>query len=131
LERYGRDPLPENITGYVPSVAYERELIGSVHQYLSSFDQLGVSPPFFVNCALLAIRGYVMYVDPVRFSTYGRILQQDDILPPPVKFVADADFASREAVAKTLRPTFDFIWREFGFQRNFNYNDDGDWQPER
>jgi len=129
--RYGRAPLPEHVTGYVPSIAYERELINSIHQYLSSFAQLGVSPPFFVNCALVGLRGYIMYVDPIQFSTYGRVLQQDDVLPPSVKFVANADFASREAVTKVLRPTFDFIWREFGFQRSFNYTDDGEWAPER
>jgi len=129
--RYGRSPLPENVTGYVPSIAYERELINSIHQYLSSFLQLGVSPPFFVNMALLAVRGYIMYVDPIRVSDYGRTLSQDDVRPPSIKFNADADFASLDAVAKVLRPAFDFIWREFGFPRSFNFTTDGDWAPER
>ena len=128
LERSGRNSLPKNVTGYV-RIAYEHELISATHQYLSSFAQLGVSPPFFVNLALLAIWGYVMYVDPPR--TRSRILQQDGVLPPTVKFVGNADFASWEAVARALRPAFDFIWREFGFQRSLNYNKNGDWQAER
>ncbi len=129
--RYGQAPLPTDASGYVPSIAYERELISAIHLYLNSFAQLGVSPPFFVNCALLGVRGYFMYVDPIRFSSFGRILQKDDVLPPSVKFMSEADFSSRESVAKTLRPAFDFIWREFDFQRSFNYTSDGEWQPER
>jgi len=120
--RYSHVTLSDDARGFVPSVAYERELINGIHQYLTSFAQLGVSPPFFVNCALLAVSGYFMYVDPVRFSSYGRILQQDDVLPEAVRFASASEFSSREVVARTLKPTFDFIWREFGFERCFNYS---------
>lgn len=129
--RYSEVPSVPGAAGYVPSIAYERELVSSIHQYLTSFAQLGVSPPFVVNCALLNVRGYFMYVDPVRFSNYGRVLQQDDILPPSVKFTSEKEFTSSEDVARGLRPCFDFIWREFGFKRSFNYTEDGNWAPER
>lgn len=130
-DRYSRVQLPENCTRFVPNIAYERELIKSIHQYLSSFEQVGVSPPFFINCALLSVHGYYMYVDPKQSTEYGRTLQQDDVLPPSIRFLSKDNFASHKAVAKVLRPTFDFIWREFGFQRSFNYTTGGEWVPER
>lgn len=131
LEPYGRQPLPENVSGYVPSIAYERELISATHDYLSSFVEIGVSPPFFVNVGLLSVRGYIMYVDPIRFSEFGRVLKQDDVLPSSVKFASESQFRDRDSVANTMRPAFDFIWREFGFDRCFNFDTDGHWAPDR
>ena len=127
---YSRATLREGARGFVPPISYETELINGIHKYLTSFAQLGVSPPFFVNCAMLGVSGYYMYVDPMRFSNYGRILQQDDVLPDSVKFVSESEFSSRELVARSLKPIFDFIWREFGFLRSFNYSEDGNWNPE-
>ena len=131
FEPYGKAPLPESAVGYIPSIAYEQELIKSTHKYLNSFADLGVSPPFTVNISLISLRSYIMHVDPVRFSNFGRILQQDDVLPNSIRFMSSSEFDTLESVAIALKPAFDFIWREFGFKRSFNYNDSGDWAPHR
>lgn len=129
--RYADAMIPSEAGGSFPIITYEREFISAIHQYLSSLAQLGVSPPFFVNCALLNIQGYFMNTHPLRFSISSRILEKDDILPPSVRIASESEFSSHESVAQILRPTFDFIWREFGFERSFSYTRDDDWDPER
>ena len=129
--RYGRDRLPEGCAGYVPSVAYEREIIIATHRYLNSLKELGVTPPFFVDTALINVSGYILWVDAFRRCESGRIFQQDDVLPEVVHIANETQFKSREDVAQILCPAFDFVWREFGFKRSYNYTEAGDWQPER
>ena len=129
--RYAREKLPQGCAGYVPSVAYEREIIIATHRYLNSLTELGVTPPLSLHIALINVRGYILWVDAFRVSEPGRPLTQDNVLPEVIHITNETEFKSREDVGKILHPSFDFIWREFGFQRSYNYNSAGDWQPER
>ena len=123
--------LPEQCSGYIPSIAYERELVAAFHLYLTSLKELGVSGPFFCHVALLNIRGYVMYTDPMLMVSGGRIFQQDDIRPGLCHIPNEKGYATIKDMAKSLRPIFDFIWREFGYERSYNFSESGEWAPTR
>lgn len=122
--------LPEGCVGFIPSVAYERELIIATHRYLNSLKEHGVQCPFFISIALLNIRGYIMYVDPFQYYDVGRILQKDEVRPELIHISNESEFSERPDASKILRPAFDFIWREFGFEGSYNYDaDSGVWTP--
>jgi hypothetical protein len=127
---FGKQYVAEGSVGYIPSIAYEREYIHSVHLYLNSLSELGVQVPFYVQIALLNVRGYTLAVDQFRFGT-SRIIQQDDILPDVIHIQSESQFKTHSDVAKILKFSFDFIWREFGFERSFNYNSEDVWDAER
>jgi hypothetical protein len=129
---YFRIDLPQGVYGYVPSVAIERELIISVHRYLSLLAKLDVPPPWQVGISLLNIRGYAMAVG-MRMSSprYGRIFPGDDLILPFASFSTRSEISSPDAVAKGLRDAFDHIWREFNYPRSYNFDDDGNWSEAR
>lgn len=131
--RYGDarfPPFPPGCMGFIPSIAYERELILTMHRYLNALKELGVSPPFFLRIALLGVQGYILYVDPMRFFQSKNIYQGEDILPNLVHLTSEQQFKDHQTVAGTLRPSFDFVWREFGFERCYDFDDNGKWMPD-
>jgi hypothetical protein len=90
-----------------------------------------VNPPFYVDAAILNAKGYFMYTDPGRMIHRSRIYSEEDIRPSMVHIINDTAFSNRQALAKEIRPIFDFIWREFGFERSYNYNDEDEWIKDR
>ena len=129
--RYIEAQLPTECVGYIPSIAYERELIIATHRYLNSLKEIGVSPPYFIQTALLQIQGYILYVNPVRFVESSRVYQSEDIIPDFIHIGGEAQFKNQESVAIAMRPMFDYIWREFGFERCYDYDKtSGRWVPE-
>jgi hypothetical protein len=108
----------------IPNPAYEREIIIAFHRYLSSLKEFGVSGPFFIHTAMLNVQGYSMRRE-LRFG--GQVFQGEDIRPPLCHVPNDTHFATKQEVAKVVRPMFDYVWREFGFDKSFNYSEEGEW----
>jgi len=123
--RYGEPEVLKHCVGYGPSVANGREIIISFHRYLNSLREVGVSGPFFIRTAMLNVQGYIMATDPLRGPLGGRVFQGEDIRPELQHLTDDTHFATKQDVAKELRPMFDYIWMEFGFERSFNYSERG------
>jgi hypothetical protein len=132
-ERYFDARLPEGAQGYIPSIAFEREIILSVHRYLNFLMSIDVAAPWRVGLSLLNIRGYVMAVSPRLYTSrmYGRILAVDGIYVDFVEFANRREIETHEVVARKLKDAFDFIWREFNFPKSLNYDDDGNWSESR
>ena len=72
-----------------------------------------------------------MYADPIRIYDSGRVFRGEEIPPENVHVPNESVFKTRGDLAKVLRPRFDFIWREFGYQKSHNYAENGEWDPER
>jgi len=108
----------------IPSIAYERELIKSLPEYLSVLKTLNVDLPVFIFLTLLGVKGYSMTVeDRMRFWIYGVYTIDREVLLLP-----EIVIESYEVIAKDiLRPCFDSIWNACGFPRSLNYNDVGEW----
>ncbi|PCJ54621.1 MAG: hypothetical protein COA79_21805 [Planctomycetota bacterium] len=121
--------LPEKCVGNVPSIAFEREIITSFHKYLTSLKEFGVTGSFFIHTVLLNIQGYMMYVGPKYMIDNQRILEVEDIRPPFIQIPSGTNISTQHDVAKIIRPMFDYIWREFGFERSYNYSSEDDWVP--
>lgn len=109
----------------IPSIAYEKELISSLTDYLSILKTLNVEPPIFVFLTLLGVKGYSMAVDTSRFWIDEIHTIDRDVLPLPEVIVENYDVRAEQV----LKLCFDSIWNACGFPRSFNYDDKGEWTP--
>jgi hypothetical protein len=107
----------------IPSIAYEKELIKSLYDYLSVLKTLNVELPVFIFMSLLGIKGYSMAVDSREFFGYDSHTIDRDILLLPEIIIEDYEISAKDI----LRPCFDSIWNACGFPRSLNYNDTGEW----
>jgi len=111
----------------IPSIAYERELILSLEEYLSLLKILDVEPSIFVFLTLLGVKGYSMGIDTWRYAIEEIHTIDRDILLLPEVVLESFDIKAEEV----LKPCFDCIWNACGFSKSFNFNDDGEWSPRR
>jgi len=116
-------PHEDNL--YIPSIAYEQELIASISEYLSILNSLSVEPPVLVFLSLLRVRGYIMAVRSF-FSVETYAIDRDNLLLPEV--IVENYNATADTI---LKPCFDAIWNACGYPRSLNYNDEGEWAPRR
>ena len=107
----------------IPSIAYEKELIKSLPDYLSVLKTLNVELPVFIFMSLLGVKGYSMAVDRWRFGIDDVYTINRDILFLPEIVTESYDVNSKDI----LKPCFDSIWNACGFPRSLNYNDAGEW----
>jgi hypothetical protein len=96
----------------IPNIAYECKIITTFYRYLTSLKGSGVSGPFFIHTAMLNVQGYSMRRE-LRFG--GQVFQGEDIRPPLCHVPNDTHFATKQEVEKVVRPMFDYVCREFGF----------------
>ncbi|MDY6865126.1 MAG: ATP-binding protein [Halobacteriota archaeon] len=107
----------------IPSIAYEKELIKSLPNYLSILKTLNVELPIFIFLTLVGVRGYLMAVDRTRFRIYEVHTIDRDILLLPEIVIESYDVIAKDI----LRHCFDSIWNACGFPRSLNYDDTGEW----
>jgi hypothetical protein len=109
----------------IPSEWYEQVLIDAVGRYLSAQRALNVQPPAYLFLGLTGVRDYRLGVNP-RFFGSDHLLDRNDI---EIGDVGLSDLA--EPPAKILQPVFDQVWQAFGFDRSFNYDEEGNWVGQR
>ena len=107
----------------IPIIAYEKELIKSLPDYLSVLKTLNVELPVFIFISLLGVKGYSMDVGRRRFGIDDVHTIDRDILLLPEIVIEDYEVSAKDI----LRPCFDSIWNACGFPRSLNYNDAGEW----
>ena len=90
--------------------------------------ELGVVPPVLFLISLLGVKGSFMWVGRLGHSGHSapKLFDRDTLVIPDI-VIDDLDCN----VSRTLRPAFDMIWNACGYERSFNYNEDGDWEPRR
>lgn len=110
----------------IPSVAYEKELIKSLTDYLSLIKTLNVELPIFVFLTLMGVNGYSMAL-PSNYRTWNTQTIDRDVLQLPEVIIESYDVSAD----KVLKPCFDSIWNACGFPKDLYYNDVGEWVPPR
>ena len=107
----------------IPSVAYEKELIKALPDYLSILKMLNVELPVFIFLSLVGVKGYSMAVNKrVSYNDEVHTIDRDVLLLPEIVI------ESYNVIAKdVLRPCLDSIWNACGFPGSLNYDDTGEW----
>jgi hypothetical protein len=108
---------------YIPSVAYEKELLESLPMYLNILRELNINPPILIFLTITGIKGFKMAVKPSMFWDDDSYPIERDILILPESLIETYDTDPKEI----LRPMFDLIWNACGFERSFNFDESGNW----
>lgn len=118
---------PTNGVGGIASVAYEQDVIRAVTTYLNSYRAIGIVPPISISMALLGCKGSYLYVSQrLLFRSAPMPIDRDTaLLPDVVVDRLDVD------VPQMMKPVFDAVWNACGYPRSFNYNEAGEWNPQR
>ena len=107
---------------YIPSIAYERELLKSLPIFLKVLRDLNVNPPIFIFLTITGIKGFKMYVDPFKYFTSSYQIDKDVLLLPE-SLIETYDTEPKEI----LKPMFDLIWNACGFNGSLNFDENGNW----
>ena len=108
---------------YIASIAYEQRLVNAIKEYFEGYKVLGVEPPFIISISLLNCKGAYLYVGKRYFSYTPDGIDRDVVILPEVQ-VESFD----EEVPTIMKPIFDAVWNACGYQRSFNYTEDGIWE---
>ncbi|MCK4822677.1 hypothetical protein KA005_43340, partial [bacterium] len=103
----------------LPSEWYEKEILEFVKSYLSIIKRIGIDPPFYIFVSLLGMKEYHLGVGYDTFSRGDSLNKEIAMLPEAI--IEDIT----DDPAKLLRPVFDMIWNAFGYERSFNYDQNG------
>lgn len=108
---------------FIPSQAYEQNIIDALRSYLTALRELGVVPPAYIFLALLGVAGHRFAVDNRRLGGRDHHYADRDALVLPELLIEDWTVDPAEA----MRPLFDMVWNAFGYERSFNYDQNGHW----
>jgi len=119
---------PHNDEGlYIPSIAYEEELIEALNCYIKVMKIIEVEPPMLIFLTLVGVKGYYMGVGRQRITFVTPPSIDREILLLPEVIIENYDIAPE----KILKPCFDAIWNACGYSESLNYDDDGNWKSRR
>ena len=107
---------------YIPSIAYERELLKSLPIFIKVLRDLNVNPPIFIFLTITGIKGFKMSVDTFKYFYSGYPIDKDVLLLPE-SLIEIYDTEPKEI----LRPLFDLIWNACGFDGSLNFDENGNW----
>lgn len=110
----------------IPSVAYEKKLIGALNKYLQSFRKCQIDLPIWICLSLIGVKDYVMWVDNFFWPDEVHPIDRDELIIPAIRL------ESYELSAdQILKPAFDSIWNACGYKQSRNYDENGNWEPRR
>ena len=110
----------------VRGLNYEKEIIEVVKDYLACQERLSVDPPILFFITLMGVKNYVMGYN--RRDDFFKEKKVDrDILQLPEVRIDSYSINVEEA----LKPVFDMIWNACGFDRSYNYDEAGKWNPQQ
>ena len=116
--------LDPRSTELIPSVLYEENVIQAVNDYSEFYKKYEMPTPVLVALSMLNVKGFHMAV---RGIPYGASPIDRDHLILPDRLAESLDFDA----ASFLRPCFDQIWNACGYDRSWNYDEKGNWNPDR
>jgi hypothetical protein len=105
----------------IPSGWIEEQILRTFSLYLRSYQGLGIEPPVFVFLTFLGIKEYSLFVNQRTFRQTHTI--DRDLIQLPEITIEMYDVNAQTI----LRPLFDMVWNAWGYDRCFNYNDEGNW----
>ena len=108
----------------IPSIAYERDIIRAVDGYIKFYKKYEMPTPVLIGLSILNVKGFRMGTGNM-FDVGSQIDRDHLILPDLLAESLDFDTASFR------RPCFDQIWNACGYERSLNYDEKGNWKPDR
>jgi hypothetical protein len=109
----------------IPSVGYEKELIGALNIYLVSFKKYQIELPAWVCLSLIGVKGYVMETGQ-RYQAFAKTysIDREELIIPPIR-IESYDLPAEQI----LKPAFDSVWNACGYKQSLNYDENNNWRP--
>ena len=110
----------------MPSVVYEKEIIGFLSELKRTLTEMEVASPFAILYSLLNVKGVELAVANSHWLDEGPGIfdRQQIILSDVLVENLDAD------IGAVLRPLFDLVWNAAGYRQSLNYDKQtGIWTP--
>ena len=104
----------------IPSTYYEQEIEASLASIQGFLRKLNIEPPFPLLLSLIGVKGLTMALDP-RWMAYRPHTIDRDLRLLPEAIIEEYDKTAQE----NLAPLFLMIWQAAGFDRNYNYDQQG------
>ncbi|MBL7130916.1 MAG: ATP-binding protein [Candidatus Omnitrophica bacterium] len=108
---------------FIPSIAFEKELIASLKTYLKLMKDMKIELPIILFLTLVNVKGYSMYVDPWKMNFFHPPAIDREILLLPEVIIENYDIEAEQI----LKPCFDAVWNACGFPKSRNYDENGKW----
>lgn len=107
---------------YIPSQAYEYEIIKTLEQCINYYKNIDINTPIFGFISLVGVKGYWMATS----NMWGRATKtiDRDILLTPESVIDNFD----DNIEHMLKPCFDSIWNACGYESSLNYDAEGKWK---
>ena len=118
------EPHRQRPDKYIPSIAYEKDIIHAVDDYTKLYRKYEMPTPVLVGLSILKVKGFRMGADDI--YDLGSPIDRDHLILPD-RLAESLDFDA----ASFLRPCFDQIWNACGYDRSRNYDEKGNWNPDR
>jgi len=110
---------------YIPSVAYERDIIGAMGKYLIALSSLQVPLPIVVALTFLGVKDCHFPVsERLRLHRWEQVPIDRDVLVLPDVLIE----AYNCDIPTILRPIFDAVWNAAGWEKSANYDEQGTWR---
>jgi hypothetical protein len=110
----------------IPSVTFEKGIIEGIQRYLKALLDLKAPGPWLISLGLIGLRRSELGVSP-SLCLDGRVFEAEEILPSPIEIDPNIDLGNPQAIARAIRPAFDYVWREYNYPQSLNYSEAGDW----
>ncbi len=107
----------------IPITYYEEQLLRFLSASLQSLKQLEVEPPYSLMVTMASVKHRRLHLGNRYFSLRNPYIDRD-VLQLPDILILDADLAG----GKIMQPIFDAIWNAGGFERCFDYDEEGRWK---
>ncbi|HEV2247048.1 MAG TPA: hypothetical protein VGW37_10400, partial [Terriglobia bacterium] len=105
---------------YVPSVAFEDEIIKAVRNYTAALQRLGINVPLAIMLTLTGVSGYRIGYQASLSTLNSTIFDRDTLIFPELiieTFNVD--------VGSVMKQPFDMVWNAAGWERSMCYEKDG------
>ncbi|HVA46700.1 MAG TPA: hypothetical protein VNH11_10085 [Pirellulales bacterium] len=109
---------------YMGPSTFERVVINAVSQFAQLIGKVAAGEPLNVAVSLLHVKGYCLWASA---GVASDVCLDDDIRPDSILNLDASALQDTQTCAALLRPMFDFIWQEFGFEGSSNYDHSGKW----
>jgi Predicted transcriptional regulator containing an HTH domain and an uncharacterized domain shared with the mammalian protein Schlafen len=106
---------------FIPSSAYETTILDSIGNYIAAAKKLEIDLPVVIFIAFINIKNYTLAVDRSKFWHLEQYKYDKEMLILPEVLIEEHE----NNIEQLMRPIFDLVWNAFGFQKCYNYDEEG------
>ncbi len=108
---------------YIPSIAYEKEILETVKSYIEFMKNQDIPTPVVMCLTLIGVKDFKIS-DQKRSFTHETFKIDKEILQLPEIIIETYEDIN---ILKMLKPIFDLIWNSCGYEGSLNFSEDGNW----